>query len=76
MAKDFLQYDCKCGAVIKSSIMKSPNIAPSFEELKMLNEAFTQEVIYHQNNQCAYMNMERSKARLATKPPQFIYDKR
>jgi len=73
--KDAVSYDCKCGrelAVPFPSMQTSPNIAPSNNDLKIAQERLTQEIIYHQNNNCSYMHNERVMAKYATKPKDIL----
>jgi hypothetical protein len=50
------------------SMQKFPTLSPSEEDLKIANYKLTQEIIYHQNNNCPYMHKQRQEMMLAIKP--------
>lgn len=72
--KDAVSYQCKCGRelVVPFPSMQNAPLdsvrAPSEKEIKEASHALSQEIIFHQNQQCPWMRNERTKAIFATKP--------
>ncbi len=73
--KDAVSYQCKCGrelVVPFPSMQRTKTLAPSERELKQASYALSQEIIFHQNKQCPWMDEQRKKATLATKPESVV----
>tara|TARA_R110000868_G_scaffold114344_3_gene306439 strand:- start:5229 stop:5456 length:228 start_codon:yes stop_codon:yes gene_type:complete len=69
--KDAVSYMCKCGRELSvpiTSMQEKMMTAPSHEEMTKVQYMLTQEIIYHQNNNCGYMDSERKKAMLSVEP--------